>query len=1352
MADRVPAAPRTRPTISPSPQSSRLPRRSQRVRSQSRDISDGEVERKSKLQRKAKQSGVSVDRSAIPGRQRGGRPKQNDTTGGLQALREVEESTPLKYPKLPQTDNDHSAQSNTGPGKIRQPSAQPTKSPGGTSTFSGTTARISGSGHDLSATRAEDMIDALPDLFHASNKILDLVMPEELSESSVQIIKDQHSDLKSKQTRHLRRFVPNFQAQREVYGGDRFIDVPATVRAVLGVSKVNDVRPGPWRVDPVLYHANLASLITALVAQNGEDDEQLMNRLDEAFPQAFVRFFVDDVTVDKVADGSALLRQSFELALEIRSRFFIDSARRLLNDSGLDPDELLGQVFYTERDMLKGWNVAGLRSDDINRNEGFRMSIINRLDQLREAFSEEIRPVDLDHLDQAVPYIRLSTVLLQWSRLRLREIGLQMQGFNGVAGILRAVQTTMRGEPSPLDTMGNNVSRGKEVVLEHLRLENPADLVFRLSSSEARQQALARFKDRQGGRRVSTALAFLSVESGKKPAWTAPTAAIPASTPLRTQTRIANPSGTSPSYQPPPNMDDENELFIPRGVDESMAKQVLRTYRDLEAESNKENLPTRSLPFQPQKKNSSLQGDGRNKRPRAEMSESVPHARSDKSPQKSTAPVDGRAPADNSDSDEGFQEDSRQMASPQRPSLSSRQNRGEITVPGSAAKRRREAQGNGHVTGFIDLDDVVEQHNDTNGPRPSQVETWQKVNNFAKLKTARLRKDVQVRTSWSQEETDRLLELITDHGTSWSYLKVMDDNHPEGKLLHERDQVALKDKARNMKADYLKSDVPLPLNFRAIPLSKALVQRLNAVGIRLPVAQASSSVMASLHDVIAELGYTVDQPRRGYPSALSQDMRLFSRSWSGIQEIDELSDLITRLINQAFDNLRSGTSDTIRSPKPSAEKASPVVAADSDCVPVDGKGADEAKSAAEPMNQRSDTMMKVDSPSWMPESGCSLPKPLVVQSKIELVAAVQQWMDEHPSRLFPEIVKYARHSMEEQFATEATLTETGEQIWIIRLGIMDQYMGLLLERSDGSCMLVKASFFRKPRGHVYFPWLGGDLGFSDKEVAHHREVPKHRISIRAYARKRGMDAEDVLNEYDISKHDLEDTQAHSASQTAPARGADVAEDSDSSVTSLSSLVPLIHGYRPPMDGRKGSPVKTSTTKRRLSNRAPPPQSKAIKLEWSQDVSSRITASKAHGAIRDYFSQASRKVRHSKPSHLAFLPLGATASIRSQFPVSDKNGGADVLQTPPASTFGTPFSPAVSPAQVTFHYFLSDPLLGAIPLVYPTASLPSKERFLKEAIAAHDTVGPKSEVFAVSVSVGAGKRSVVVRRDGGGKAG
>ena len=62
-------------------------------------------------------------------------------------------------------------------------------------------------------------------------------------------------------------------------------------------------------------------------------------------------------------------------------------------------------------------------------------------------------------------------------------------------------------------------------------------------------------------------------------------------------------------------------------------------------------------------------------------------------------------------------------------------------------------------------------------------------------------KRVQTRTPWSQEECDRLLELIATLGTSWSSIKNEDIGLD---ILHQRDQVALKDKARNMKVTYLK--------------------------------------------------------------------------------------------------------------------------------------------------------------------------------------------------------------------------------------------------------------------------------------------------------------------------------------------------------------------------------------------------------------------------------------------------------------------------------------------------------------------------------------------------------------------
>ncbi|KAI4147736.1 MAG: hypothetical protein LQ341_001727 [Variospora aurantia] len=529
--------------------------------------------------------------------------------------------------------------------------------------------------------------------------------------------------------------------------------------------------------------------------------------------------------------------------------------------------------------------------------------------------------------------------------------------------------------------------------------------------------------------------------------------------------------------------------------------------------------------------------------------------------------------------------------------------------------------------------------------------------------------------------------------------------------------------------------------------------------------------MACLHDIIAELGYTVNWPRRGYPSALIQDMQLFLQKWSGIELIDELTDLYLcergtvmfyqhdlsfptdreKLVHQAFDNLRFATSDTATASSSSAAvSAGSTDAKDDDLVAVGGKCVEKP----EPLNQQSDTMTKAHSPLSTPQSEAALRSPLVAQSKKGLAIVIKQWMEDHPSQRFPEVTRYDRYSIEGQFATEATLTESGERIWITRLGVMGQYLGHLLEKADGTCMLVKTSFLRKYGGHVYFPWLGGDLGFSDEEVAHHRDIPKHRISIRAYARQKNLNAEDILNDYDISKDDLERAASYSTAPEVPFRGINAAEESDSSLTSLSSLAPLIHDYKARKAKLQASPPKVTKKKRHLDNKAPPPQPKAIKLE-AQDEPYGIATSKAQAVTRDYFSETSPQMRDSKRSHLATPPFGSTTTrTHATIPaLLHKNSSANALETPPASTLGTPFSlTTTSAAQIIFHFFLSDPLLGAIPHAYPAAaSLPSKKRFFNQAVAAHDTVGPKGEVFAASVSFGAGKRAVVVRKDGGGKA-
>ena len=62
----------------------------------------------------------------------------------------------------------------------------------------------------------------------------------------------------------------------------------------------------------------------------------------------------------------------------------------------------------------------------------------------------------------------------------------------------------------------------------------------------------------------------------------------------------------------------------------------------------------------------------------------------------------------------------------------------------------------------------------------------------------------QVRIPYTQQEVERLIELIALHETKWQRILEADNEHEDGPVLQGRTQVQLKDKARNMKLDFLK--------------------------------------------------------------------------------------------------------------------------------------------------------------------------------------------------------------------------------------------------------------------------------------------------------------------------------------------------------------------------------------------------------------------------------------------------------------------------------------------------------------------------------------------------------------------
>lgn len=74
---------------------------------------------------------------------------------------------------------------------------------------------------------------------------------------------------------------------------------------------------------------------------------------------------------------------------------------------------------------------------------------------------------------------------------------------------------------------------------------------------------------------------------------------------------------------------------------------------------------------------------------------------------------------------------------------------------------------------------------------------------------------------------------MKSYGTSWAKIKQADSRMAVPQLM-DRSQVQLKDKARNMKLDFLKAEQPLPDFIENVTISKGHKEQLRARGLGVP--------------------------------------------------------------------------------------------------------------------------------------------------------------------------------------------------------------------------------------------------------------------------------------------------------------------------------------------------------------------------------------------------------------------------------------------------------------------------------------------------------------------------------------
>lgn len=368
----------------------------------------------------------------------------------LPTVTEADDST-LSYPSLPAEED----RINT------KRDGRDTQSPGNMSAISGTTAQTSFSAQELSDMNSGEMLDALPDLCEAADRVLNFAAHHDTTSESLATIMRELEDSSSRARKTLARLSDSLQLHKRPFGNELYVNLSIGLRGLLGIRHIGNVRDRPWRPDDIFYKANLAVMITGLLSsqESSSNSQSTVEKMERDFPSPFFSRLLDSRDSTKRSIGcSCLSSESFEVALNLRTQYFILLVQRHLLQPNFDPDLLLLQLFYETEDSLKGWDTEGMRIQDFGIE--VQNAISGRINEIKEAFREDSQSVqtgqlvDLDQLRHMYPWSTFIVEVLSWGKLRNSEIQAEIDSRGSVEGIRQALEIEIR-ERALLYTRGD---------------------------------------------------------------------------------------------------------------------------------------------------------------------------------------------------------------------------------------------------------------------------------------------------------------------------------------------------------------------------------------------------------------------------------------------------------------------------------------------------------------------------------------------------------------------------------------------------------------------------------------------------------------------------------------------------------------------------------------------------------------------------------------------------------------------------------------------------------------------------------------------------------------------------------
>lgn len=591
--------------------------------------------------------------------------------------------------------------------------------------------------------RAE-MIAALADLQDDANAFISLASAAD--ESVVAIL---HTDTDEGLPPAARRFkgrfkglLDTFKSSLEPYRdtSDTFINVHAAVSTLANANSWEEVTEQDRSSEALFQLANVTELLSMTLHGRAASSLDFINT---TFPTPF---FTDFST----SWGGALSDKTVELALGVRTQYFMDLLYQRMDQPDFEPDYTLQSVFF---DDAGGVLALELVDEDGNMRQSCRPMFEQRIQDIRQHFSTEEPYVNLETLEASFSWPEFRTELVQWAVIRANGLNMQISNRGGA----KALQIHLQGGPpaAPIS------DKKRKSVGDKARQVN--EMLAVVQANKARRETLDAPREVLGETQIQ--------EIQESPIQTG-------------------------AYEPATNdavIDDGNLLASQQSM------QVLETLRLHAAQSNKENL-------QAGRKGKFI--DRQAGAERIEPFDDSPFTNGKPGPSRKR----GReAAADDDESSVQYEEDTRPQANKRARSHVADDDLVEAAVQFAAnAQLLSHAASQPQPTRqALTPRQPRDQPPASTAPQVQHPQSPVPGIPSSQPIAGSQSKGPQVRVPFSVDENARLIDLITSlpDGTmriSWAQLEKEDLRHPDGPLLQRRGQVGLKDKARNLKMDFLK--------------------------------------------------------------------------------------------------------------------------------------------------------------------------------------------------------------------------------------------------------------------------------------------------------------------------------------------------------------------------------------------------------------------------------------------------------------------------------------------------------------------------------------------------------------------